>query len=75
MNQPVNAQWRPAHKGGAWGRRCFIGGFLATLGVVVSQWLAGYFLLWSLHLPPRVATPLTVARYAFYYGLSRQGLT
>ena len=66
MTQLVNAHWRPASKGGAWGRRCLIGGFLAAIGVAVSQWLAGYFLLWSLHLHPRFASPLTVTRYAFY---------
>ena len=68
MNRPVNAHWRPASKGGAWVRRCVIGGFLAMIGVAVSQWLAGYCLLWSLHRPAQLASPLTVVRYAFYYG-------
>src|ERR1700738_1765124 len=36
--------------------------------LVFSQYLAGYFLLWSLHAPPRRATPLTPLRYAVYYG-------
>src|SRR6187431_3329229 len=39
---------------------------LVTLAV--SQYLAGCALLWSLHQSPRSATPLTVARYAYYYG-------
>jgi type IV secretion system protein VirD4 len=33
-----------------------------------AQYLAGFFLLWSFHLDPRAASPLTVARYAYYYG-------
>ena len=41
---------------------------MTIVGVVTSQWLAGYFLLWSFHMPPRGADPLTVSRYAFYYG-------
>src|ERR1700722_3385167 len=68
MNRPVNAQWRPASKAVTWGRRCLLGGALAMLGVVTSQWLAGYFFLWSLHRPTHLASPLTVARYAVYYG-------
>ncbi len=36
--------------------------------LVVAQYLAGYFFLWSLKLNPRAATPLTIARYAHYYG-------
>src|SRR5580704_16173795 len=67
-NPPVSAPWRPASKAGAWGRRCLIGGVLAVLGVAISQWLAGGCLLWSLHRPTHLATPLTVARYAVYYG-------
>jgi type IV secretion system protein VirD4 len=34
----------------------------------VAQYLAGYFFLWSLSADPRSATPLTIARYAYYYG-------
>jgi type IV secretion system protein VirD4 len=68
MSQPANAPWRPAPKGGSWVRRCLIGGVLTLLAVAASQWLAGYVLLWSFHAPLRQASPLTVARYAFYYG-------
>jgi type IV secretion system protein VirD4 len=43
----------------------------ATLGVVgllVSQYLAGWLFLAWLHLNPREAGPLTIARYGYYYG-------
>jgi type IV secretion system protein VirD4 len=36
--------------------------------MVLAQYLAGYFFLWSLEENPRTATPLTIARYAYYYG-------
>ena len=35
---------------------------------VVALYLASYLFLWSLSLPPWRATPLTVLRYAHYYG-------
>ena len=35
---------------------------------LVAAYLAGYVLLWSLHLNPREASPLTVVRYGYYYG-------
>lgn len=38
------------------------------LAIVAVSYLSGYFLLWSLKLPPRKASPLTAARYAYYYG-------
>jgi type IV secretion system protein VirD4 len=41
-------------------------GLLAAL--LVAAYLAGYVLLWSLHLNPRQASPLTVVRYGYYYG-------
>src|SRR5579864_7531330 len=37
------------------------------MGVAASQYLAGFLFLWSFHLDTRSATPLTVARYAYYY--------
>ena len=40
----------------------------ATAGVLVAMYLAGCFFLWSIHGDPRRATPLTVSRYAYYYG-------
>jgi type IV secretion system protein VirD4 len=41
---------------------------LAVLGLVLSQYLGGCLLLASLHRDPREASPLTIARYAYYYG-------
>jgi len=42
--------------------------FVGTVVLVSSQYVAGCALLWSLHRDVRTATPLTVARYAYYYG-------
>jgi type IV secretion system protein VirD4 len=67
MNQAASANWRPAPKV-AWGRRLAIGVGGMLLGLIASQWLAGYILLWSFHLRPQAATPLTIARYAHFYG-------
>jgi type IV secretion system protein VirD4 len=36
--------------------------------LIGAQYLAAFFFLWSFHLDPRAASPLTVARYAYYYG-------
>src|SRR5690242_6280136 len=36
--------------------------------VLVGQYLAGYLLLWSIHLPPQHATPFTTLRYYHFYG-------
>jgi type IV secretion system protein VirD4 len=41
---------------------------VAMVSAVAAQYLAGYALLWSLDRNPKGATPLTVARYAYYYG-------
>lgn len=41
---------------------------LGLLGLVLSQYLAGWLLLSWLHLNPREAGPLTIARYGYYYG-------
>jgi len=41
---------------------------LAVLACVVAQYFAGFLFLASLHLNPRTATPLTIARYGYYYG-------
>lgn len=37
------------------------------LAIVLSQYLAGYLFLWSFGMNPAVATPLTIARYAYYF--------
>jgi type IV secretion system protein VirD4 len=44
------------------------GALLATLGLVLSQYLAGWVFLASLRVDPRAAGPLTIARYGYYYG-------
>ncbi len=49
----------------AQGARAMLG--MAT-ALLLWQFLAGYFLLWSLKLSPRTATPLTILQYAVYYG-------
>lgn len=41
---------------------------LGALGLVLSQYLAGWFFLSLLHLNPREAGPLTITRYGYYYG-------
>jgi len=41
---------------------------ISALALVLSQYLAGFFFLWLSHLNTRSADPLTVARYAHYYG-------
>mgnify|MGYP000864627243 CR=1 FL=1 len=38
------------------------------VGIVVAAYLGAYFFLWSLKLNPHEASPLTLVRYAFYYG-------
>ncbi|MDQ2655179.1 MAG: type IV secretory system conjugative DNA transfer family protein [Chloroflexota bacterium] len=62
------AAWRrPANKSRGWRRGIGVA-VVALVAVVVSQYLAGYALLWSLDRDPARASPLTVARYAHYYG-------
>ncbi len=59
--------WRPrAERRG--GRRALQAAFLGVVVLIGSQYVAGCALLWSLHRDVRTATPLTVARYAYYYG-------
>jgi type IV secretion system protein VirD4 len=45
--------------------RFFLAGGAA---LILAQYLAGFFFLWSLRTEIRSATPLTVLRYAYYYG-------
>jgi len=42
------------------------------LGGLVSQYLAGFLFLASLHVNPRAAGPLTIARYGYYYGAEQR---
>jgi type IV secretion system protein VirD4 len=53
-----------ARAGSAWLKWAGVG----VLAFALSQYLAGWLLLWSLHLDTRTASPLTIARYGYYYG-------
>ena len=39
----------------------------AVAGLLVSQYLAGFLFLWSVRLDAKAASPITVARYAYYF--------
>jgi type IV secretion system protein VirD4 len=41
---------------------------LGTLALLIAQYLAGVLFLWSLKADVRAASPLTIARYGYYYG-------
>src|SRR6266478_5575769 len=40
----------------------------ALASVLCAQYLAGFFLLWSVHADLKSASPLTITRYGYYYG-------
>jgi type IV secretion system protein VirD4 len=40
----------------------------SVVAVLLAQYLAGFFFLWSLRLDARQASPITVVRYAYWYG-------
>ena len=40
----------------------------AAAALLVSQYLAGFLFLWSVHGDPKSASPLTITRYGYYYG-------
>lgn len=40
---------------------------VAVAGLTASQYLAGFLFLWSVRLDPKGASPITVARYAYYF--------
>ncbi len=40
----------------------------SAVALLAGQYLAGFFFLWSVHADIRSASPLTVARYGYYYG-------
>lgn len=68
MGQIANtATWQPHYKSSAVGRLAKAVGIVAA-GVVLSQYLAAYLFLWSIGADPHSATPLTIARYAYYFG-------
>ena len=66
MTRIANDAHSPRSIDGAWHPWRALAGAGAAL--VIIAWLAGYGLLWSLHLPVSEATPLTVWRYAYYHG-------
>ena len=41
---------------------------VSVIALLAAQYLAGYLFLWWFRADPKQATPLTVARYAYYYG-------
>jgi type IV secretion system protein VirD4 len=43
-------------------------GGLVLAAFVLAQYLAGFLFLWLLRADPMAASPLTLARYAYYYG-------
>jgi type IV secretion system protein VirD4 len=40
---------------------------VGIVGLLMSQYLAGFLFLWSVRLDPKDASPITVARYAYYF--------
>ena len=61
------APWPQAAKRSPWAiALTALGGLLAA--GVAAQYLAGCLFLWWVRADPRDATPLTITRYAYYYG-------
>src|SRR5882757_2499471 len=61
------ARWRPPVKSVSLGR--VLKGLIGTVFLgLAAQYLAGYVFLYWIHADPKTATPLTIARYAYYYG-------
>ena len=60
------AAWRPPAR--AKRRFPWRAAAAAIVGLLVSQYLAGFLFLWSVRLVPKEASPITVARYAYYFG-------
>jgi type IV secretion system protein VirD4 len=66
----------PNASAAAWHRsdnRSRLGGVLkicagVITALILAQYLAGYVFLWWIHGNPLQATPLTIARYSYYYG-------
>ncbi len=58
---------RPSHLRGRVLRTGAVVG-IAILALLIAQYVAGFVLLASLHVSPQTASPLTVARYLYYYG-------
>ena len=68
MSRPANAApWAPRGSRGLSRRVCRVAAALLA-GLVLGQYLAGYFFLWSVRADAKQATPLTTLRYAYHYG-------
>lgn len=66
MTQSASAAaWRPPAKAAR--RLPWRAVAVAIVSLVASQYLAGFLFLWSAHLDPKEASPITVARYAYYF--------
>jgi len=61
------ARWRTPVKS-LWPGRALKGLIGAVCLGLTAQYLAGYAFLYWVHADPKAATPLTIARYAHYYG-------
>ena len=61
------APWQPPANSAArtWALKIAVG---LAVALLVAAYLSGYVLLWSLHMNPREASPLTIVRYGYYYG-------
>src|SRR5258708_8251265 len=61
------ARWRPPVKS-VWFARALKGLIGAVCLGAVAPYLAGYVFLYWIHADATTATPLTIARYDYYYG-------
>jgi type IV secretion system protein VirD4 len=64
----ANAARCPTPKAPKWVGPTLRAACSCVIALGVSQYLAGFFFLWLSHLNPRSASPITLARYAHYYG-------
>ena len=65
-NESVAAWRAPADSRKHWGVRKSVLG--AAASILIAQYLAGFFFLRSVGLPVARATPLTISRFAYWYG-------
>lgn len=68
MTQRENAVTWPLRTRSRAAGRLAKGAVLGAAALILSQYLAGYVFLWSIGAAPFSATPLTIARYAYYFG-------
>ncbi len=61
------AAWRPPTEA-RWAELALKIAGASLVALAAAQYLAGFILLWSLHLDPHHASLLTILRYAYYYG-------